>query len=82
MIQIGPAGCFAGPQQPPPPADCFREGDVWQSPWGQRWRVVRVTGYVATLRSQDTGRSTKRPWDAVGSYSSTMWIRVSCESKS
>lgn len=80
MIHYGPAGALGSPQQQKrePDADCFRGGDVWQSPSGVSHRVTRVERGVAYLANEASGRTTSRPWDAIGAHSGRSWVRLSC----
>lgn len=64
-----------------PDADCFRAGDVWLNSRGTPHRVVRVVARVAHLVNEATGRTTSRPWDAIGAHSGMPWVRISSGSK-
>lgn len=60
-----------------PDADCFRAGDVWLNSRGTQHRVIRVVARVAHLVNEATGRTTSRPWDAIGAHTGAPWVRVS-----
>jgi hypothetical protein len=47
--------------------DCFRVGEVWQSPRGTLYRVIKREGLHVTLRAgtEGGGRLVKHPWDGV-----------------
>lgn len=57
-----------------PDVDRFREGDVWESPRGTRYRVMECRrGGKASLRvgEDGSGRLVRRGWsDVIG------WVRV------
>lgn len=92
--------CASGPgasRQPlpapvEPDATHFRKGDVWMSPRGMLYRVIKVEKHIATLCRgikvqkhvatlrlgiNGTGRKIVREWDAIGSFSGSQWIRES-----
>ena len=81
MIHYGAAGVFGGPRQekPEPDADCFRVGDVWQNSIGTRFTVNHVGGGKAILASHQTGRTSRRAWDAIGAHTGRPWVRLFCE---
>jgi hypothetical protein len=61
-----------------PPADRFREGDVWRSPRGKDWTCDRVAGSMARLRSVHNPSNTK--WRYVFNTGRDMlsaWQRIS-----
>jgi hypothetical protein len=65
-----------------PDADQFRAGDVWESPRGTRYTVIRVTMRVAHMVNETTHRTDHRAYDALG-WATTVrpWVRISSGTK-
>lgn len=66
-------------------ADQFRVGDVWTSPRGIRYTVIRISreksGRVAHMVNEKTQRTTNRAYDDLGWKTGQVWVRVSSGSE-
>lgn len=77
MIAIGPAGFAQAPAASiEPPADQFRQGDLWQNSRGTPHRVLRIENRVAHMINENTGRTHSRAWDDIGVHSGRPWVRL------
>ena len=72
-------GFLLSPQRPPepPPADRFRLGDIWRSPWGKYWQVDRIKGHKARLRALHNRRTTQWRFNSDNGRDMTnAWVRI------